>query len=234
MCSRLKVTSVTFGRGVAACEPEQARATAVGGSAVIAPAVALPEPDADGSGGRGPAAQRCTSCEPRRCLDKRYERASKRLFTARLLYEITQADIADELLCLYSARVVEQDDTYTVEVPKREVQRGTVQSGEPYRVALIQPVDGASVSPTETREETAENDTQSRSGAAQPPVSEGEVREVEIENIGDKGDGITRIDGGYVVIVPETDVGERVTVRLENVRENVGFAEVVKRQHDLV
>jgi len=142
-------------------------------------------------------------------------------------------DISDDLLCLYSTRVTEQDDAYTVEVPTREIRRGNVQSGEPYRVALIRPVDDESVSTADTRgEETAETDTRSRSDAARPPVSEGDVREVEIENIGDKGDGITRIDGGYVVIVPETDLGERVTVRLTTVRENVGFAEVVKRRHD--
>jgi predicted RNA-binding protein with TRAM domain len=64
-------------------------------------------------------------------------------------------------------------------------------------------------------------------------VSEGEIREVEIENLGDKGDGITRIDGGYVVIVPDTEVGERVTIRLDDVQENVGFAEVVKRQRQM-
>jgi predicted RNA-binding protein with TRAM domain len=58
------------------------------------------------------------------------------------------------------------------------------------------------------------------------------MREVEIESMGDKGDGVAKIDGGYVVIVPDTEVGERVTIRLDDVRENVGFAEVVKRQHD--
>ena len=53
-------TRLTFGTGVVAYEPEQERATAGGGSAVIAPAVALPESNADGSNGRGPAVQQCT------------------------------------------------------------------------------------------------------------------------------------------------------------------------------
>ena len=43
------------------------------------------------------------------------------------------------------------------------------------------------------------------------------MREVEIESLGDQGDGITKIDGGYVVIVPDTEVGERVTTRLDDV-----------------
>jgi hypothetical protein len=53
-------TRHTFGTGIIAYEPEQAEATAGGGSAVIAPAVALPESNADGSDGRGPAVQQCT------------------------------------------------------------------------------------------------------------------------------------------------------------------------------
>lgn len=53
-------TRLTFGTGVVAYEPGQAEATAGGGSAVIAPAVALPESNADGSDGRGPAVQQCT------------------------------------------------------------------------------------------------------------------------------------------------------------------------------
>jgi len=60
LADRSAGTRVTFGRGVVAYEPEQVRATAGGGSAVIAPAVALPESNADGSGGHGPAVQQCT------------------------------------------------------------------------------------------------------------------------------------------------------------------------------
>jgi len=141
-------------------------------------------------------------------------------------------NISDDL---YSAQVTEQDDTYIIEVPKREVQRGNVQLGETYRVALVSSTVDESVSKTDTQDkETAERNSQShsRGGQTVPPVSEGEIREVEIENLGDRGDGITRIDGGYVVIVPDTEVGERVTIRLDDVQENVGFAEVVKRQHD--
>jgi predicted RNA-binding protein with TRAM domain len=144
-------------------------------------------------------------------------------------------NISDDLLCLYSARVTEQDDTYTVEVPKREAQQGSVQTEETYRVALISSTTNESASGSTTQDEEAtEGNSQSRSRDAQtdPPVSEGEMREVEIESLGDQGDGITKIDGGYVVIVPDTEVGERVTIRLDDVRENVAFAEVVKRQHD--
>ncbi|MFB6254399.1 MAG: hypothetical protein ABEI06_07310 [Halobacteriaceae archaeon] len=63
-------TRLTFGTGVVAYEPEQGAATAGGGSAVIAPAVALPESNADGSNGRGPAVQQCTRFL--RCTTKSY------------------------------------------------------------------------------------------------------------------------------------------------------------------
>jgi predicted RNA-binding protein with TRAM domain len=35
------------------------------------------------------------------------------------------------------------------------------------------------------------------------------------------------------VIVPGTEVGEQVTVRLETVQENVGFAEVIELHHEI-
>ena len=60
LAGRSAGTRLTFGRGVVAYEPGQARATAGSGSAVIAPAVAVPESNADGSDGRGPAVQQCT------------------------------------------------------------------------------------------------------------------------------------------------------------------------------
>jgi len=146
-------------------------------------------------------------------------------------------DISDNLLCLYSARVMEESDTYTIEVPKREIRQENIQSGETYRVAIVStPVDQ---SDPETDTESKEppifdsSSPQSRDAPTRPPVSEGETREVEIENLGDQGDGIAKIDRGYVVIVPDTEVGERVTVRLDEIRENVAFAEVLKRHHDL-
>ena len=46
-----------------------------------------------------------------------------------------------------------------------------------------------------------------------PPVEEGEQRTVEIENIGDQEDGITRIERGFVVTVPDITRTEIVDVR---------------------
>jgi len=133
--------------------------------------------------------------------------------------------------------VTEETDTYTIDIPKREVRQGNIKSGETYKVAIISTPTKESHSETDTEENepsmSNSSPPQSRDVRAQPPVSEGEIREVEIKNLGDQGDGIAKIDRGYVVIVPDTEVGERVTIRFDEVRENVAFAEVVKHHPDV-
>ncbi len=60
------------------------------------------------------------------------------------------------------------------------------------------------------------------------PVSEGEMLDVKIEAIGEKGDGIAKKDG-FVIVIPGTKVGETVKVKMTKVLRKVGFAEVVER-----
>jgi predicted RNA-binding protein with TRAM domain len=74
-----------------------------------------------------------------------------------------------------------------------------------------------------------ETDPQPEQAPQTPPVEEGDQRTVEIEDIGDQGDGITRVERGFVVIVPDTKQSERVTIEITDVRENVAFADVVER-----
>ena len=83
--------------------------------------------------------------------------------------------------------------------------------------------DGASSSP----ESDSDGPTQQ-----EPPVEPGDIREVTIESLGDQGDGIAKIDHGYVVIVPETRPDGEVTVEIENARENVAFARVRDDNHE--
>lgn len=59
-----------------------------------------------------------------------------------------------------------------------------------------------------------------------PPVNQGDVLEVEIEAVGEKGDGIARKDG-FVLFVPGVKEGDRVKVKVTRVLRKVGFAEVV-------
>ena len=133
--------------------------------------------------------------------------------------------ISEELQCLFSASIEEQDGSYVIDVPERELQLGDLQQGETYRVALVS-------SPTQSepeQSEQAETRSQSQREPQEPPVEESETREVEIEDIGEQGDGITRVKRGFVVIVPDTKESERVKIEITDVRQNVAFAEVVER-----
>ena len=58
-----------------------------------------------------------------------------------------------------------------------------------------------------------------------PPIEEGETFEGECISLGKEGDGVFRYEG-YVVIVPNTKVGEKYTVKITATRKKVGFGEV--------
>ncbi len=135
--------------------------------------------------------------------------------------------VSEELLCLYSARVERRDGSYVVEIPQREIDVGDVEDGGTYRVAMIAP-DAGDASPT-SGGATARDRGGSRDGGSGPPVAQSDVLDVEIEDIGDKGDGIARVGPGYVIIIPDTELNERVSVEVTDVRENMAFAEVVER-----
>ncbi|PGF16157.1 deoxyribonuclease [Natrinema sp. CBA1119] len=145
--------------------------------------------------------------------------------------------ISDQLLCLFSGQVEEQDESYVIEVPKRELRLGDVDEGQSYRVAVLSSStdsnEGSQQEPEAETERDAVAPTDQRSsqthGSLEPPVEAGETRTVEIEDVGDQGDGITRVERGFVVIVSGTDKGERVRIEITQVQENVAFADVVER-----
>ena len=130
--------------------------------------------------------------------------------------------ISEQLRCLFSSKVEERDGSYVLEIPEQEVRLGELQTDETYRVAILPSLSAAEANNTDTRPEREPS-------SPEPPVDEGEQRTVEIEDIGDQGDGITRVERGFVVIVPDTKQSERVTIEITDVRENVAFAEVVER-----
>ena len=125
-------------------------------------------------------------------------------------------EISNKLLCLFSADVSEQEDRHVVEIPRREIETGDIEPGETYRVALI----------SADSEETSEAD-QPAPDEPQPPVEPGEMRYVEIEDIGKQGDGIARVERGYVIIVPDTEVGERVKIEVTEVKSNFAVGEAL-------
>ena len=136
-------------------------------------------------------------------------------------------ELSDTLQTLYTATVEQDDGIYQITVPEREIATETLTEGETYRVALI----------STSASDTDDTDTAKTAQSAEytdhqqefdgPPVEEGEQRDVEIESLGEQGDGIAKVERGYVVIVPGTSVGDRVTVEIQQVRENVAFADVV-------
>jgi predicted RNA-binding protein with TRAM domain len=129
-------------------------------------------------------------------------------------------EISDKLLCLFSADVSVEGDRYVIEVPRREIETGSLDPDETYRVALIA-----------SELESDDADDNSGSGGPpsepQPPVEPGEIRYVEIEDIGKQGDGIARVERGYVIIVPGADVGERVKVEVTEVKSNFAVGEII-------
>jgi predicted RNA-binding protein with TRAM domain len=135
-------------------------------------------------------------------------------------------EIPDSLRSVFSATVQEQDGTYVLEVPSGELEHEAITLGETYRVAILDApaTTGRSTEPAERADESRRN---GHRGPPEPPVEEGEIREVTIETVGDQGDGIAKVERGYVVIVPGTQPGEQPTIRIDDVRQNVAFASVI-------
>lgn len=60
-----------------------------------------------------------------------------------------------------------------------------------------------------------------------PPLKEGDEVDIKIEFTGSKGDGIGKVEG-YTVIVPNTQVGDELTVSVTRALPNYCFAERVE------
>ena len=136
-------------------------------------------------------------------------------------------EIPDSLRSVFSATVHERDGGYIVEIPSEEVTHDAVTVGGTYRVALLDTPTSISSTGKDAPQSSHSQpgDHQQPSG---PPVSEGEVREVTIETVGNQGDGIAKVERGYVVIVPGAQPGQQPTIKIEQVQENVAFASVVE------
>lgn len=158
--------------------------------------------------------------------------------------------LPENLLTLFSAEIEERDGTPVVTLPEREVEAGTLAVGDTYRVAIVsdagtgEATTGEQTGEATTREQRSEENTREQTseaspredtseswrtpGRSSPPVAEGDRREVEIEDVGDQGDGIARVGPGYIVFVPGSGVGERLTVEITRAEENFAFADVVE------
>ncbi|QFU82022.1 23S rRNA (uridine(2552)-2'-O)-methyltransferase [Natronorubrum aibiense] len=63
-------------------------------------------------------------------------------------------------------------------------------------------------------------------GRLTAPLRPGDELEVEIIDVGSEGDGIASVDG-YRLFISDAELGDELTVRIEDVKPNFGFAEPV-------
>ena len=62
-----------------------------------------------------------------------------------------------------------------------------------------------------------------------PPVKKDEEYNLKIEVIGNKGDGIAKIEN-YTIFVPGTKEGDQVKIRIKSVLPNFAFAEIIQEE----
>ncbi|PAU84949.1 deoxyribonuclease [Halorubrum salipaludis] len=135
-------------------------------------------------------------------------------------------DISDSLRSLFSAQIEERDGSYVVDIPATEIEHDALSADKTYRIAIL--ASQPSTANTNQHEQHQATTQESTSPSEGPPVDEGEVRDVTIETTGDQGDGIAKVERGYVVIVPGGQPGDEPTVEIEQVQENVAFASIVE------
>jgi 23S rRNA (uridine2552-2'-O)-methyltransferase len=64
-------------------------------------------------------------------------------------------------------------------------------------------------------------------GRLTAPVREGDTVEVTIEDIGSEGDGIAKVEG-FTLFVSGVEEGDELTVRVDDVKPNYGFAQPIE------
>lgn len=132
----------------------------------------------------------------------------------------------DETLTLFSAEIEYRGNDPVLLVPEQELEIGALEEDGTYRVAVFPTMDVEPVS----QGGSASGRTQAIQEGSEPPVSEGDVVEVEIEDVGEQGDGIARVGPGYVIFVPDTKAGDRVKIEIGRVHDNFAFAEVIENE----
>jgi len=129
---------------------------------------------------------------------------------------------SENMLCMFTAAVSEKNGSYVLEVPKSEVEFGTLETNTPFSIGVFDQSEDSEF--TGTGKGVKNRPT--------PPVEQGDTRTVEIESIGDQGDGIAKVDSGFVLIVPNTEMGDEVEVKITQVNESFAIAEPVSDEVD--
>ena len=135
---------------------------------------------------------------------------------------------ADSPSCKYTARLERDGDRYVVEIPSREIELGSLSPGDVCQVTVDLLEEGA---PEASTTGSATDQTDGSDGPDQP-VTVGERLTVQIDDMGQQGDGIARVGEGYVLIVPGSDVDDEVEVEVQHTNPTYGFAEILDDQGD--
>lgn len=132
-------------------------------------------------------------------------------------------EVSENLECLFSVELEKQDGSYVIEIPAQELEHGTVDPHGTYRVAVL----GTDLSDQDTASATTES-----TDSDDPPVETGDTRTVGIIDHGKQGDGIAKVERGYVIIVPDAEIGATVTVEIVHVADSYAVAEVTDTEPD--
>lgn len=124
---------------------------------------------------------------------------------------------SEKMLCMFTAAVSEKNGSYVIEVPKSEVEFGTIEPNTPFSIGVFDQAEDNELVNTDGKVNNRPT----------PPVEKGDNRTVEIESIGDQGDGIAKVDSGFVLIVPGTELGDEVEVEITKVNQSFAIAEPV-------
>ena len=148
-------------------------------------------------------------------------------------------EISNSLRLLFETSVETEDDRHVISIPKELLEDPALEEDRTYRIALLptldSPEDGGSA-PEEKHQRSGSDDPQgpdesnrgrARSRGQQPPVEEGEIRTVSIDTLGDQGDGIAKVERGFIIIVSGTQPGDQVDVKITHVKDSVAFAEPI-------
>lgn len=134
-------------------------------------------------------------------------------------------DSIESLTCKFTSPIEKQHGRYVVGIPENEIEYGTLSAGDVCQISVQKVEEG----------NAAETVPSADSNGPTPPVSKDERHTVEIFDLGEQGDGIARVDRGYVLIIPGTNPGDEVTVEIQQTNQNYGFAEVISdgSRHEL-
>ncbi|MFB6109342.1 MAG: TRAM domain-containing protein [Halodesulfurarchaeum sp.] len=121
-----------------------------------------------------------------------------------------------DLLAVFSAEIERQNGDYVITIPEREIEVGDLDPGSVYRFGVLGSIESESGGSTPPQKRSS------------PPVDEGDTLEVEIDSKGEEGDGIAYVEGGYVVFVPNTAIGDVITVEVTSVGPRFARAEPVE------